>query len=74
MSVAGRRMEEAVVIPGEVVEVVELSPGSAFQLLVDASGTDGALGANRLTLGTGADGARPHYHSRSSEMFYVLDG
>jgi mannose-6-phosphate isomerase-like protein (cupin superfamily) len=28
----------------------------------------------RVTLEKGADGARPHRHERSAEMFYVLDG
>jgi mannose-6-phosphate isomerase-like protein (cupin superfamily) len=32
------------------------------------------LGANRLTLGPGRDGAKPHYHALSTELFYVLDG
>jgi mannose-6-phosphate isomerase-like protein (cupin superfamily) len=27
-----------------------------------------------VTLGKDADGARPHRHDRSAEMFYVLDG
>jgi quercetin dioxygenase-like cupin family protein len=28
----------------------------------------------RVTLEKGANGARPHRHDRSAEMFYVLDG
>ena len=43
-------------------------------LLVDSSATGGALSTVRVTLGKGADGARPHSHHRSAEMFYVLDG
>ncbi|MEV4019280.1 cupin domain-containing protein [Nonomuraea angiospora] len=64
----------SVVVAEEAAEVVELAGGSAFRLLVDASGTGGAAGVNRLTLSTGADGARPHRHMLSSELFYVLDG
>ncbi|MFI7317135.1 cupin domain-containing protein [Streptomyces venezuelae] len=44
------------------------------QLLVDSSATGGALSSMRVTLGKGADGARPHHHSQSAEMFYVLNG
>ena len=45
------------------------------RLLVDSSATGGAGSTvRRVTLQKGADGARPHRHDRSAEMFYVLDG
>ncbi|QFU92170.1 cupin domain-containing protein [Amycolatopsis sp. YIM 10] len=50
------------------------TPGGAFHLLADAAHTGGALGANRLVLGVGAAGAKTHYHAKSTELFYVLDG
>ena len=28
----------------------------------------------RTTIGEGTEGARPHTHTRSAELFYVLDG
>ncbi|WP_328940746.1 cupin domain-containing protein [Streptomyces sp. NBC_00250] len=62
-----------VVRPGEAEEI-RLPHGGGFHLLADAGDTAGALGANRLVLGEGADGARPHYHALSTELFYVLDG
>lgn len=62
------------IVRAEAAETVKLSAGSEFALLADASGTQGALGANRLTLGSGAGGAAPHFHTLSSEAFYVLDG
>ncbi|MFB4270861.1 cupin domain-containing protein [Nonomuraea sp. GTA35] len=65
---------QAFVVPSQSAEVVVLPAGGAFTLLADASDTAGALGANRLTLGPGRDGARLHYHARSTELFYVLDG
>jgi mannose-6-phosphate isomerase-like protein (cupin superfamily) len=43
-------------------------------LLVDADATAGALSAHRVNLGAGDDGAVPHRHLHSSEMFVVLDG
>ncbi|GAB4583832.1 cupin domain-containing protein [Nocardia sp. IFM 10818] len=64
----------ALIVPAATAETVELPHGGAFHLLADATDTGGALGANRLTLGAGADGAAPHYHARSTELFYVLGG
>ncbi|MGW6415278.1 cupin domain-containing protein [Streptomyces sp. NPDC055055] len=64
----------ALVVRAEEVEHVPLPHGGGFGLLADAAATGGALGANRLTLGAGADGAGPHLHTRSSELFHVLDG
>jgi quercetin dioxygenase-like cupin family protein len=54
-------------------EVVGQAP-SLIRLLADASQTNGALTAQRVTLSAGADGAVPHRHTRGSEMFYVLRG
>ncbi|MFI9330313.1 cupin domain-containing protein [Kitasatospora sp. NPDC052868] len=68
---------EAAVVRAAGAELVALAAGSAFHLLVDGGGGEGdgsAFGANRLTLTEGADGARPHYHALSSELFYVLGG
>lgn len=64
----------AFVMPADAAEVVELPAGGAFTLLADASHTSGALGANRLSLGRGRDGARPHFHALSTELFHVLAG
>jgi mannose-6-phosphate isomerase-like protein (cupin superfamily) len=62
------------VVTPETAEVVELPAGGAFTLLADANHTRGALGANRLRVGPGRDGAKPHYHALSTELFYVVDG
>ncbi|WP_327675338.1 cupin domain-containing protein [Kitasatospora sp. NBC_00458] len=67
------RSRALVVLPEEA-ERLALPAGGAFGLLVDADATDGAFGVNRLTLGVGADGARPHHHAVSWELFHVLDG
>ncbi|TJZ76675.1 cupin domain-containing protein [Rhodococcus oryzae] len=47
---------------------------ASMHLLYDASDTAGALSSLEVHLGVGADGAAPHFHTRSSELFYVLDG
>lgn len=57
-----------VVQPGEAAGA-SLADGS-FELLADG----GAVSASRLTLAEGADGAPPHHHKLSHEVFYVLDG
>ncbi|NDU73210.1 cupin domain-containing protein [Actinomadura sp. DSM 109109] len=62
------------VVPAGTAEVVDLPAGGAFTLLADAGDTAGALGANLLSLGTGRDGAKPHYHALSTELFFVLAG
>lgn len=43
-------------------------------LLADADGTGGAVNANRAVLAPGTAGPPPHYHSGSTEVFFVLGG
>jgi len=62
-----------VIIRHEQAELLEL-PAAAFRLLADSEATQGTLSANRLSLDTGADGAKPHHHALSWELFYVIDG
>jgi len=54
-------------------EVVGRAP-TTVRLLADSSDTGGALSTQRVTLTDGADGAGPHRHGNSAEMFYLLDG
>ncbi len=67
------RAAPAVIIRHEQAQLLEL-PAAAFRLLADSGATQGTLSANRLSLDTGADGAKPHYHALSWELFYVIDG
>lgn len=46
----------------------------AVRLLADSSATGGALSAQQVFLARGAEGANPHRHTASSELFYVFDG
>lgn len=43
-------------------------------LLADADVTGGTLSSHRVELASGANGAVPHHHTASSELFYILDG
>ena len=49
-------------------------PPQTIRLLADSSSTGGTLSAQRVTLQRGADGANPHHHASSAELFYVLSG
>jgi mannose-6-phosphate isomerase-like protein (cupin superfamily) len=49
-------------------------PGRRIQLLADSSATGGLLSSQRVTLLGGIDGAHPHHHAKSGELFYVLGG
>jgi len=55
-------------------EVLDGDPGSVITLLADPDSTGGLLTSNRSLLRAGSDGAPPHYHRRSAELFFVLDG
>jgi quercetin dioxygenase-like cupin family protein len=49
-------------------------PGRRIRLLADSSATGGLLSTQRVTLFDGIDGAHPHQHAQSGELFYVLGG
>ena len=55
-------------------EQAEQLPSIGHMLLADSPATLGALSSHRVSLGPGGAGAVPHRHTRSSELFYVIDG
>jgi quercetin dioxygenase-like cupin family protein len=65
--------EGTIIVRGEEAEHLEF-PTQLMTLLADKTDTAGAFSVVRGTLQRGADGARPHTHRGSSELFYVLDG
>jgi len=65
--------ERPAVVHAAAAEVVG-APHVKVKLLADSSATGGALSTVRVSLDKGADGARPHHHKKSAEMFYILDG
>lgn len=73
MSIVVPKFDRSVVVRGAAAEVVG-APTAKVKLLADSSATGGALSTVRVTLEKGADGARPHRHDKSAEMFYVIDG
>lgn len=70
---AAREPALPLVVRAETAEVLGIRPDT-ITLLADAAATGGLLGASRTTMGHGRDGAVPHYHRGSAEMFFVLDG
>src|ERR1700754_3177771 len=47
---------------------------SLITLFADADATGGALTANKATFRKGSPGAPAHFHTKATEMFFVLDG
>jgi len=52
----------------------EYLPDISHYLLADSSATNGAFSAHRIRLGRSENGAVPHRHNNSSELFFMLDG
>ena len=73
MSILVPKWDRSVVVRAAEAEVLGGSPAKVT-LLADSSAAGGALSTVRVTLTKGADGARPHRHDHSAEMFYVLEG
>ncbi|CAL9443942.1 hypothetical protein SUDANB105_02291 [Streptomyces sp. enrichment culture] len=65
--------DEPVIVRDADAETLGGAP-VAVRLLADSSASGGALSTVRVTLTDGADGARPHLHKGSAEMFFLLDG
>lgn len=64
----------AVLVRAAEAEALESDPGSVITLLADTDITGGLLTSNRSLLRDGSDGAPPHYHERSAELFFMLGG
>ena len=73
MSLFVPEFDESVVVRAAEAEVIGHAP-TTIRLLADSSSTGGALSTQRVTLTDGANGAQPHHHAGSAEMFYLLDG
>ncbi|GAA3213434.1 cupin domain-containing protein [Actinocorallia longicatena] len=51
-------------------EIHDADPNSVLHLIADTE----TVTSNRSVFRDGSDGAPPHFHTRASEMFYVLGG
>ncbi|GIH17232.1 cupin domain-containing protein [Rugosimonospora africana] len=66
-------LSEATLVRAATAEQLGESPNATW-LLADADQTDHAMNAVRTTLGRGVSGPPPHFHTESSELFFMLDG
>lgn len=73
MSLIRPDFDTSVIVRAADAEVIGRAP-TTIRLLADSSSTGGALSTQRVSLVDGANGAAPHHHSRSAELFYLLDG
>lgn len=73
MTIPIPRFGDAVIVRAEDAEVLGWS-SVTIRLLADADETGGALSVMRTTIAPDTEGAKPHTHTRSAELFYVLDG
>ncbi|MER5596042.1 cupin domain-containing protein [Streptomyces sp. NPDC002265] len=73
MSMFVPKFDSSVIVREAEAEKIGDDP-VAVRLLADSSASGGALSTVRVTLAQGADGARPHLHRNSAEMFFVLGG
>jgi mannose-6-phosphate isomerase-like protein (cupin superfamily) len=73
MSLIDPEFSDSVVVREAEAEVIGRAP-ITVRLLADASSTGRALSTQKVTLNDGANGANPHHHANSAELFYMLDG
>lgn len=65
---------DSVLVRAASAETLQDGATSLITLLADSPRTQGALTANRATLRKGSPGAPAHFHTRMTEMFFVLGG
>lgn len=65
---------QAVVARAADSERLVFAGGSTMTLLADGPGTAGTLSVHHTELRDGADGAGPHHHRTTVEVFYVVGG
>lgn len=65
-------------IPAAVVQPEEAellaTETVTMRLLLDSDRTGGSVSTLEVSMMSGADGATPHYHTVSDELFYVAEG
>lgn len=67
------KFNKPVVVRASEAEMVGSIPNT-IRLMADSTASGGVLSTHQVFLDNGADGARPHWHGRSAELFFVVDG
>ncbi|WP_018178037.1 cupin domain-containing protein [Jongsikchunia kroppenstedtii] len=64
----------AAILRPEESEIIGAGQPASVRLLIDSNEAGGSVSTVEVTLAEGADGATPHHHTLSDEVFYVADG
>ncbi|MFG2791975.1 cupin domain-containing protein [Streptomyces sp. NPDC048419] len=64
----------AVVLTRKAEAETTADPSTVMTLLADSDGTSGGFTTYRSTFAKGAVGAPAHFHTRASELFFVIGG
>src|SRR5579862_9187675 len=67
------RFDGALIVREADAEVLGLAQLST-RLLADSDATGGAMSVMHTKMLENIEGARPHTHHKSAELFYILDG
>jgi mannose-6-phosphate isomerase-like protein (cupin superfamily) len=62
-----------VLVRGDEAELLGAAPDT-MRLLIDGDTTGGSLSAIRTTMRKGMQGAAPHFHRNSAELFFIISG
>ncbi|MCF2532880.1 cupin domain-containing protein [Yinghuangia soli] len=74
MTTAAAQPQSSVLVRAQDAEQIQDGATSLITLLADAGATGGALTANKATFKKGSPGAPAHFHTKATEMFFVLEG
>ncbi|QXJ21110.1 cupin domain-containing protein [Actinomadura graeca] len=74
MNAVSNQPTAPVLVRAADAEFLQDGATSLITLLADAGATGGALTANKATFQKGSPGAPAHFHTKATEMFFVLDG
>jgi mannose-6-phosphate isomerase-like protein (cupin superfamily) len=67
-------MTTSLLVRAADAELLDNDPTGSILLLADSDVAGGRLTCHRSTFLAGSDGAPPHLHKRSAELFFVLSG
>jgi quercetin dioxygenase-like cupin family protein len=62
-----------VLVRGDEAELLGAAPDT-MRLLIDGDTSSNSLSAIRTTMRKGRQGAAPHYHRSSAELFFIISG
>lgn len=73
MSMLHVGQSEPFLVRADDAEVLGAAPMS-IRLLADGDGNGGGISASRTVMAKGTQGALPHHHEHTMEMFFIIEG